>query len=113
MSFGECDWMRGEAGGFVIKLRGSGGGFSVECGGGSVTEMEAILDNAVISVLSTEVGVLRMLLVLACTEKEDLLDAVDELPDCNEGWSMGAIWKSGKVECFDVSCGGMVGKKWR
>jgi hypothetical protein len=84
--FGECDWIRGEAGGCVIELRESGKDFSFECGGRSETLIDAILDNAGISALSTEVGgVLGMQWAPACTEKEDAVDAVDGVPDCNEG----------------------------
>lgn len=64
--------------------------------------MEAILDNAGISVLSTEVGgVLRRLLVPGCTENEEVVDAVDGLPDCNRGWSMGTTLGSGETGRFE------------
>lgn len=89
--------MRGEAGGSAIELRGPGKDLSF----GSETEIEASLDNAGISVLSTEVGgVLRMLLP-ACIEKEELVDAVDGVPDCNKDWSMGTILGSVKAGCLE------------
>jgi hypothetical protein len=118
MSFKECDWMRGEAGGRVIELRESGRDLSFGCRGRSETVIEAILDNAGISALSTGVGgVLRVLVVLACTEKAEVVDAVDGLPDCNKGWSMGEILRVGETGCFEgplveeVPCGGTVDKK--
>ena len=101
-----------------MELRDSGRGFSFKRGGRSETVMEAILDNAGISALSTEVGgVLRILLVPACIEKEDVVDEVDGLPDCNKGWSMGTILGSGETGCFEslvvegFACGGTVDRK--
>lgn len=110
--------MRGDVGGSALDLRESDRDFSFKCGGRSETVMEAILDNAGISVLSTEVGgVLRMLLAPACTEKEEVVDAVDGLPDCNKGWSMGTTLGSGETWGFgsplveEGPCGGTVDKK--
>lgn len=74
--------------------------------------MEAILDNAGISALPTEVGgVLRILLLPAYIEKEEVLDAP-------EGCSMGVTLESGETGYFESSLveegsrGIMVGKKW-
>lgn len=113
ISFRECDWMRGEAGG--CELRAPGRELSFGCRGRSETAIEAILDNGGISALSTGVG--GVLRVLACTEKAEVVDAVDGLPDCNKGWSMGEILRSGETGCFEgplveeVPCGGMVERK--
>ena len=62
ISFEECDWMRGEAGGSTLELREPDKIFSFGRGARPETVIEAILDNAGISTLSTEVGgVLRIL----------------------------------------------------
>lgn len=75
-----------EAGGSVIVLGELGRCFSFGCRERSETVIEAILDNAGISALSTEVGgELRILLVPACAEREEVVDDVDGLPGCSKG----------------------------
>lgn len=84
-----------EAGGSEIVL---GECFSFGCRERSETVMEAILDNAGISMLSTEVGgELMILLVPACAEREEAVDDVDGLPGCGKAGSIKADLRPGET----------------